>query len=320
MYQPQSPDLQETSPHGTQSFPCAFYQTQMTGCGVMVKHHWHKEIEILYFPGGNFSLEINMETFDISSECFYFINPGELHSIRTLTRDNQPEYAVVFHPELLCAPFYDSIQSELIQPLQNGQLVFPRCITPAHPSFSCVKTIFLNLTDAFMNCSSPEIFETSNKNFKLNSFRASGTATITLTDQILIKASLLEIFSVLTKYQLFSPTEKSGNRQVETIKATITYIREHYQEKIYVRDLASLIGLNEQYFCRFFKKAIGMSPVEYINEYRIRQAIRLLENTDKSVTEICLDCGYNNMGNFLKEFRKYIGTTPLQYRKAASMS
>lgn len=54
MYQPQSPDLQETSPHGTQSFPCAFYQTQMTGHGVMVKHHWHKEIEILYFSWRQF--------------------------------------------------------------------------------------------------------------------------------------------------------------------------------------------------------------------------------------------------------------------------
>jgi len=68
-------------------------------------------------------------------------------------------------------------------------------------------------------------------------------------------------------------------------------------------------------FAVFLKKAIGMSPIEYLNEYRIRQAVRLLKASSLPVTEICLDCGYNNMGNFLREFRKYTGTTPLQYRK-----
>ena len=97
MYHPQSPELKEASPHGTQSFPCAFYQTQMSGHGFMVKHHWHKEAEILYFPGGNFRMEINMEAFDIRSECFYFINPGELHSVRAASTEVVQEYAVVFH-------------------------------------------------------------------------------------------------------------------------------------------------------------------------------------------------------------------------------
>ncbi len=73
--------------------------------------------------------------------------------------------------------------------------------------------------------------------------------------------------------------------------------------------------MNEQYFCRFFKKAIGRSPIEYVNEYRIKQAIRLLEETDLPITDVCLECGYNNLGNFLREFRKVTGTTPLQYRK-----
>ena len=73
--------------------------------------------------------------------------------------------------------------------------------------------------------------------------------------------------------------------------------------------------MNEQYFCRFFKKVIGRSPMEYVNEYRIKKAIHYLKESDLTVTEICLECGYNNLGNFLKEFRKYTSTTPLQYRK-----
>ena len=52
MYQYQFPDLKEASQHGSSSFPCAFYQLQATGHGVLVKHHWHEEIEMLYFPEG----------------------------------------------------------------------------------------------------------------------------------------------------------------------------------------------------------------------------------------------------------------------------
>ncbi|MDE6992632.1 MAG: helix-turn-helix transcriptional regulator, partial [Lachnospiraceae bacterium] len=84
---------------------------------------------------------------------------------------------------------------------------------------------------------------------------------------------------------------------------------------IYISDLAGQVNLNEQYFCRLFKKAIGYSPIAYINEYRIKQAKRLLEETDLQVTEVCLESGFNNFGNFLQEFRRHTGTTPLQYRK-----
>ena len=109
--------------------------------------------------------------------------------------------------------------------------------------------------------------------------------------------------------------EKNHDRRIETIKTTLTYIQENYKEKIYIRDLADLIGMNEQYFCRFFKKVIGRSPMEYVNEYRIKKAIHYLKESDLTVTEICLECGYNNLGNFLREFRKYTSTTPLQYRR-----
>ena len=81
--QPQLSNLKEIRPHGTKAFPCAIYQTRSVGKGVLVKHHWHDEVEILYFSGGQFRLEINMEQFPIRSECLYFINPGELHSIAT---------------------------------------------------------------------------------------------------------------------------------------------------------------------------------------------------------------------------------------------
>ena len=136
-----------------------------------------------------------------------------------------------------------------------------------------------------------------------------------ITCQLAVKASLLRILTVLSANRMFTETSRNNDRRIETIKKAIGYIQDNYKEKIYIRDLADLIGMNEQYFCRFFKKAIGRSPIEYVNEYRIKKARHYLEETDLTVMEICLECGYNNLGNFLREFRRYTDTTPLQYRK-----
>ena len=96
MQNQQPSTLKEIRVHGTQDFPCAFYQTGTRIRGNMVKHHWHEEVELLYFSGGEFCLEINMERFEISEECFYFINPGELHSISVEKNGGCVENAVVF--------------------------------------------------------------------------------------------------------------------------------------------------------------------------------------------------------------------------------
>ena len=146
----------------------------------------------------------------------------------------------------------------------------------------------------------------------------STAVTDDLTSQLYIKSALLYILATLSANRLFMPAESNQDKRVESIKTALTYMKHHYQEKLHIADLAGCVNLNEQYFCRLFKKAVGHSPMEYLNEYRIKQAIRLLEETGLPVTEVCLECGFNNMGNFLREFRRYTGMTPLQYRKSAA--
>ncbi len=305
MQQPQPNTLKEIRPHGTKSFPCAIYRTRSAGKGTLVKYHWHDEVEILYFSGGDFRLEINMEQFPVHSECLYFINPGELHSIIMETAGCY-EDAVVFSPGILSFDSCDTAQMQLIQPIKKGQIIFPRCIFPEHPAFPAIRDAFTDIMHSFGQV------------FPEESLQDDGAVTDDLTNQLLIKSSLLRILAALSGHKLFTPTEKNYDKRVEDIKTVLTYIRENYKEKIYISDLAALINLNEQYFCRFFRKAIGHSPMEYVSEYRIKQSLRLLEETDLPVMEVCLECGYNNLGNFLREFRKHTNTTPLQYRKEKS--
>lgn len=305
-------DLKEVCIHGTKSFPCAIYRTHAVGRGVFVKHHWHDEAEILYFSGGAFRLEINMESFPIRSECFYFVNPGELHGIFSETSECHWEDAVVFSPGILGLDSGDEVQIRLIKPIQNKELLFPRCITSQHPIFYMLQSAFVDIMRAFGQ-STEEAFagqETAHAHLEDSSL-----VTENLTSQMYARSSLMYILATLSAYGLFTATERNFDRRVESIKTALTFIKDNYQNKIYISDLAGQVNLNEQYFCRLFRKAIGYSPIEYLNEYRIKQAKRLLEETDLQVTEVCLECGFNHLGNFLQEFRKHTGTTPLQYRK-----
>lgn len=306
----QLPVLKEIRLHGTKSFPCAIYRTYPAGKGTFVKHHWHDEVEILYFSAGKFQLEINMDSFPVWSDCFYFINPGELHSI-SATEGSHWEDAIVFSPDILNFDSYDEAQVHLIKPIQKGSLLLPRCLTPEHPAFAQVKSAFTNIMCAFGQMKTVDAALLS---------ADSSAVTDDLTSQLYIKSSLLYILAALSEHNLFTPTEKNLDKRVESIKTALTYMKEHYQEKIYISDLAGEVNLNEQYFCRLFKKALGHSPMEYLNEYRIKQSRRLLEETGLSVTDICLECGFNNLGNFLREFRRHTGTTPLQYRKCFEKS
>ncbi|WP_349944192.1 AraC family transcriptional regulator [Lacrimispora sp. BS-2] len=295
--------LKEGRPHGTSSFPCGIYRTQSAQKGIIVKHHWHEEIEIIHFIKGDFRLLVNMESYEIKEECIFFVNPGELHGIISESKSLNEEHAIVFQPGLLSFEAYDSAQMYLLNPLKNNELSFPRCLYPDHPAYASVLDCFTSVTDSFEREEGLEM---------------QGEVGKTVISQLQIKSSLIKMLAVLYRFRLFSDSYRDTDTRVELIKTSITFIRNHYKEKIYIRDLASLVNMNEQYFCRFFKKALGRTPTEYINDYRIRKAISLLETTDLPVMNICLDSGFFNLGNFLKIFRRYTGTTPLRYRKEKS--
>ena len=105
------------------------------------------------------------------------------------------------------------------------------------------------------------------------------------------------------------------DRQVQLIKNVLFFIREHYREKIYIHDLSGLGGLNDQYFIRFFKSVMGLPPLDYINRYRVLLAAEQLVETDRRICDIAEDCGFHNIGNFIKVFRTFMGALPREYRK-----
>lgn len=93
------------------------------------------------------------------------------------------------------------------------------------------------------------------------------------------------------------------------------HIHSNYYLKLDSGTLAKLIDLSNEHFRRFFKSQLGKTPVEYINYYRINIAASLLKNNDERIIDIAMKTGFENIGYFIKVFKKITKSTPSEYRK-----
>lgn len=103
----------------------------------------------------------------------------------------------------------------------------------------------------------------------------------------------------------------------ELISKVLGYITANYHKDISLQSISKLFYVNPSYLSRLFKKHTGFTFCNYLNQYRIKEANILLTTTDKHITEIALECGFNSSNNFCKCYRKIMETSPLKYRKRA---
>ncbi len=109
------------------------------------------------------------------------------------------------------------------------------------------------------------------------------------------------------------PTEY-GNRMTKIHD----FVGAHFNRKIYLRELAGLVNMSEQSFSRFFSKMMGRPFFTFLNEYRINMAVRMLLDTDHSISQIGFSCGYESLPFFYRQFKRIMGSSPLGYRKKFS--
>ncbi|MBQ7901987.1 MAG: helix-turn-helix transcriptional regulator [Clostridia bacterium] len=103
--------------------------------------------------------------------------------------------------------------------------------------------------------------------------------------------------------------------KIRRIGNIIHYISTCYNNKITTATLAQQFNMNEHYLCHFFKAETGQSPISYINRYRIDKAAVLLQSTDRSITEIAMNVGFDDTNYFTRTFKKHMNMTPTKYKK-----
>jgi AraC-like DNA-binding protein len=98
------------------------------------------------------------------------------------------------------------------------------------------------------------------------------------------------------------------------LKIIFNYIRDNFMDQIPLDDIAAIVYMTPQSFCRFFKKSTNKTFTNFLNEYRINHATKLLSETDQDIKSICFKSGFNNLSNFFRNFKRITNHTPNSYR------
>ncbi|MBC8015434.1 MAG: methylphosphotriester-DNA--protein-cysteine methyltransferase family protein [Sporomusaceae bacterium] len=89
----------------------------------------------------------------------------------------------------------------------------------------------------------------------------------------------------------------------------------YYDDPDELSNKSKELGASQNYLSRLFRQQLNMTPVEYINKLRVGKAMQMLSNTDTTILDIALLCGFGSLSNFYEFFKKHVGLTPKEYRK-----
>jgi len=135
--------------------------------------------------------------------------------------------------------------------------------------------------------------------------------------------SVLKLFGILYDLSL-SPMRELSSRSFNTyeqnydsrrIERAYNFMLENYSKEVRLKDVADLVGMTDVAFSRFIKQRTGRNFIESLNDIRLGHATRILVDTTHSVAEISLICGFNNLSNFNRIFKKKKGCTPREFRE-----
>lgn len=129
---------------------------------------------------------------------------------------------------------------------------------------------------------------------------------------------ILEIMATGEDYKLLaSPgSEKSLPKRIDhRLEKVLNYLNKNFAEEQHLAELGLLVGMNDAAFCRFFKAGTSKTIVEYLHDLRIGHACKLLIEKDKTISEIAFECGFNNISNFNRVFKRKTNNTPSSYMK-----
>ena len=101
----------------------------------------------------------------------------------------------------------------------------------------------------------------------------------------------------------------------DRMNRVLDFTFEHYSENITIAKVADVASMTNQAFCRYFKKHTRKSYINFLNEVRINVAKRILRERNRSIAEVSVAVGFNNLSNFNRFFKKITGKTPSTYRK-----
>ena len=248
-------------------------------------------MEIIYIKKGKGTVSIDMHSHYVEAGDIIIVIPGQLHSISQLDKYSMEYENIIFSTDMLISKISDTLETDFFIPLLAGNIAIKNLITADDDIYNEL-ALCLNKAD--------NICRTFPKGYKLA-----------------LKACLYEFFFVIyTNSEEISETK--SNKNVDRIKTILNYLEANYRHDISIEEIADVCGFSSSHFMKFFKKNMGDSFINYLNDYRLSMAARTLLSSDDNIIDIAADCGYDNLSYFNRIFKKKYGVTPSAYRKSNS--
>jgi len=134
-------------------------------------------------------------------------------------------------------------------------------------------------------------------------------------DDLLLKSALFQLFWYFGKNDDLSSYQNNDVSYLSLIRPALEYITYSYMDSITIDELAAKCAISSSHFMNSFKKAVGCSAIEFLTHLRIKAACTALTQTTDDISTISFNCGFYNLSNFNRQFKKITGSSPREYRK-----
>ena len=281
----------ENKKHTPNDFPYNTYLCSIPLDFKSVNLHWHNEVELIVIKKGQGLVNVNLVTYTVNAGDVVFVFPGQLHSISQKDYSIMEYENILFKSSLIKSSGYDLCNDKFIQPLLSGNLnIYP----VINSNFDFHDSLYSLINEIDKLCDKrPYAY------------------------QLAVKSYLFQIFYLLISNCGRNEIKPISKKALEKIKTILSYVAEHFQDNISIEEIAGHCFYSKSYFMKFFKETMGMSFVQYLNDYRLEVAAKLLTTTSDDIINIAINTGFDNLSYFNRCFKKKYGITPGKYRKDA---
>lgn len=281
--------LRETIPHGSEEYPFRYYLEDIWQFDFhCIDWHWHPEVEFVLIKKGTADFLIGSERYVLGAGTGIFINSQIIHRFEAAESVIIPN--IVFSPSMF-APEDSLIYRKYIRPVLDSSAEC-QIFSEGDPAQG---EILGTLADIFA------VQETE-----------SGC-------EIKTEELLLKLWRLLYENTDITENTSAPQASVRTqaqLQIMLQYIHKNYPNQISLDDIAETVALGKSSVLSIFHKNIHTSPINYLVNYRLKRAAKLLVTTQNSVAAIAHDTGFENVGYFCRKFKEVFQATPGEYRKA----
>ena len=284
----------EMKSHGEYYFPILVSHEQLsryeTGSFLW---HWHPEIELTYIDKGQMTYQVNHNVFHLKQGELLFGNASTLHTGYMYQKEDCEYTSITFDPRLIYGFSQSIICQKYVEPI-----IQDFSLSAIHLDYS--KRWHDSMIDSFRNIIC--LYEKMPNSYELD-----------------IVIELQHIWKILFSNNQNHTSQYSAHLKIEyeRVKEIMSYLENHYSEKIRLADIASQIHLCESECSRLFKRYMNVSLFTFLLDYRIDRSLEYLLDSSLSITDVAAKVGFADSNYYSKTFIKRKGCSPYQYRKNA---